>query len=81
MVGDAVMGESQSCRPQTDVATSFGRHGAAAMKMDRAEWDRDWGGALFHVALIGALSMSLAHVVSVPEPPRNGGRVRGRMSD
>ena len=39
------------------------------MKMDRAEWTGTGAALLFHVALIGALSMSLAHVVSVPEPP------------
>lgn len=39
------------------------------MKLDRAEWTGTGAALLFHVALIGALSMSLAHVVSVPEPP------------
>jgi hypothetical protein len=39
------------------------------MKMDRAEWTGTGAALLFHVALIGALSLSLAHVVSVPEPP------------
>jgi hypothetical protein len=39
------------------------------MKLDRAEWTGTGAALLFHVALIGALSMSLAHVASVPEPP------------
>jgi hypothetical protein len=39
------------------------------MKLDRAEWTGTGAALLFHVALIGALSMSLAQVVSVPEPP------------
>jgi hypothetical protein len=39
------------------------------MKMDRAEWTGTGAALLFHVALIGALTMSLAHVASVPEPP------------
>lgn len=39
------------------------------MRMDRAEWTGTGAAMLFHVALIGALSMSLAQVVSVPEPP------------
>jgi len=39
------------------------------MKLDRAEWTGTGAALLFHVVLIGALSMSLAHVVSVPEPP------------
>ena len=39
------------------------------MKMDRAEWTGTGAALLFHVALIAALSMSLAHVASVPEPP------------
>jgi hypothetical protein len=37
--------------------------------MDRAEWTGTGAALLFHVVLIGALSMSLAHVASVPEPP------------
>jgi hypothetical protein len=37
--------------------------------MDRAEWTGTGAAMLFHVALIGALSMSLARVASVPEPP------------
>jgi len=39
------------------------------MKMDRAEWTGTGAALLFHVVLIGALSMSLAQVASVPEPP------------
>ena len=39
------------------------------MKLDRAEWTGTGAALLFHVALIGALSLSLAHVASVPEPP------------
>ena len=39
------------------------------MKLDRAEWTGTGAALLFHVALIGALSMSLANVPSVPEPP------------
>ena len=39
------------------------------MKMDRAEWTGTGAALLFHVALIGAMSMSLAHIPSVPEPP------------
>jgi len=39
------------------------------MKLDRAEWTGTGVALLFHVALIGALSMSLAHVNSTPEPP------------
>lgn len=39
------------------------------MKMDRAEWTGTGAALLFHVALIGALSMSLANVDSTPEPP------------
>lgn len=39
------------------------------MKMDRAEWTGTGAALLFHVILIGALSMSLAHVASTPEPP------------
>lgn len=37
--------------------------------MDRAEWTGTGAALLFHVALIGAMSLSLAHVASVPEPP------------
>jgi hypothetical protein len=37
--------------------------------MDRAEWTGTGAALLFHVALIGALSMSLAGADSVPEPP------------
>ena len=39
------------------------------MRMDRAEKVGTGAALLFHVALIGAMSMSLAHVTSVPEPP------------
>jgi len=39
------------------------------MKLDRAEWTGTGAALLFHVVLIGALSLSLAHVSSVPEPP------------
>ena len=39
------------------------------MRMDRAEWTGTGAALLFHVALIGALSMSLASVNSTPEPP------------
>lgn len=39
------------------------------MRMDRAEWTGTGAAVLFHIALIGALSMSLAHVASTPEPP------------
>lgn len=39
------------------------------MKLDRAEWTGTGAALLFHVALIGALSMSLANVDASPEPP------------
>jgi hypothetical protein len=39
------------------------------MRLDRAEWTGTGAALLFHVALIGALSMSLASVDSTPEPP------------
>ena len=39
------------------------------MKLDRAEWTGTGAALLFHVALIGALSMSLASIDSTPEPP------------
>lgn len=39
------------------------------MRLDRAEWTGTGAALLFHVALIGALSMSLASADSVPEPP------------
>jgi len=39
------------------------------MKLDRAEWTGTGAALLFHVALIGALSMSLANVDATPEPP------------
>lgn len=39
------------------------------MRMDRAEWTGTGAAVLFHVALIGALTLSLARVPSVPESP------------
>ena len=39
------------------------------MKLDRAEWTGTGAALLFHVALIGAMSMSLASVNSTPESP------------
>ena len=39
------------------------------MNLDRAELVGTGAALAFHVALIAALSMSLAHVASVPEPP------------
>ena len=39
------------------------------MKLDRAEWTGTGAALLFHVAMIAALSMSLASVDSTPEPP------------
>jgi outer membrane biosynthesis protein TonB len=39
------------------------------MRLDRAEWTGTGAAVLFHVALISALSLSLAHVASIPEPP------------
>nr|WP_294847052.1 cell envelope biogenesis protein TolA [uncultured Sphingomonas sp.] len=39
------------------------------MKLDRAEWTGAGAALAFHVVLIGALSLSLAHVAPVPEPP------------
>jgi hypothetical protein len=36
---------------------------------DRAEWTGFGAALLFHVALIAAMSMSLAHVTRQPEPP------------
>ena len=39
------------------------------MTLDRAELAGTGAALAFHVALIAALSMSLAHVASVPEPP------------
>jgi len=39
------------------------------MRMDRSEKVGTGAALLFHVALIGAMSMSLAHIDSVPEPP------------
>lgn len=37
--------------------------------MDRAEWTGAGAALVFHAVLIGALSLSLAHVAKVPEPP------------
>lgn len=39
------------------------------MRMDRAEWTGTGAALLFHVVLIGALTMSLASVDATPEPP------------
>ena len=39
------------------------------MRLDRAEWTGTGAALLFHVAMIAALSMSLASVDSTPEPP------------
>ncbi len=39
------------------------------MRMDRSEWAGTGAALLFHAALIGALTLSLAQVDSVPEPP------------
>lgn len=39
------------------------------MRMDRAEWAGTGAAIVFHGILIAALSLSLAHVVSTPEPP------------
>lgn len=39
------------------------------MRMDRAEWAGTGAALAFHAALIGALTLSLAQVASVPEPP------------
>ena len=39
------------------------------MRPDCAEWTGTGAALLFHVALIGALSMSLANVDATPEPP------------
>ena len=39
------------------------------MNLDRAEWTGTGAALLFHVALIGAMSMSLASVDSTPESP------------
>ena len=39
------------------------------MRIDRAEMVGTGAALAFHVALIAALSLSLAHVASVPEPP------------
>ena len=39
------------------------------MNFDRAEWTGTGAAVVFHVALIAALSMSLASVDHSPEPP------------
>ena len=39
------------------------------MTSDRAEWTGVGAALVFHVALIAALSMSLAHIAQKPEPP------------
>ena len=39
------------------------------MNFDRAEWTGTGAAVVFHVALIAALSMSLARMDRVPEPP------------
>ena len=39
------------------------------MTADRAEWTGVGAAIAFHVALIAALSMSLAHIANPPEPP------------
>jgi len=39
------------------------------MTADRAEWTGVGAAFAFHVALIAALSMSLAHITNPPEPP------------
>ena len=39
------------------------------MTADRAEWTGVGAALVFHVALIAALSMSLAHIAQKPEPP------------
>ena len=39
------------------------------MTADRAEWTGVGAALAFHVALIAALSMSLAHITQKPEPP------------
>jgi hypothetical protein len=39
------------------------------MTADRAEWSGFGAALLFHVALIAAMSMSLASVADKPEPP------------
>ena len=39
------------------------------MNFDRAEWTGTAAAVVFHVALIAALSMSLASVNRAPEPP------------
>ena len=39
------------------------------MRMDRAELAGTGAALAFHAALIAALTLSLAHVTSTPEPP------------
>lgn len=39
------------------------------MRLDRAEWTGAGAALVFHIVLIGALSLSLARVANVPEPP------------
>ena len=39
------------------------------MTTDRAEWTGVGAALAFHVALIAALSMNLAHITQPPEPP------------
>ncbi|WP_265571597.1 hypothetical protein [Sphingomicrobium nitratireducens] len=39
------------------------------MRLDRAEWAGTATSVAFHVALVAALSLSLAHVARPPEPP------------
>ena len=39
------------------------------MTADRAEWTGVGAALVFHIALIAALSMSLAHITRQPEPP------------
>ena len=39
------------------------------MTADRAEWTGVGAALLFHIALIAALSTSLAHVAAAPEAP------------
>lgn len=39
------------------------------MMLDRAEWRGTGASLAFHAVLLGALSLSIAHVAKVPEPP------------
>lgn len=39
------------------------------MRLDRAEWQGTGASLAFHAVLLGALSLSIAHVAKVPEPP------------